>query len=72
MSLLVFKSERKQAYGVKDWQIQVGLSSLSRTDASNNLCSIFNSLLRVESSLLASEALADDFSVFRESEILSG
>lgn len=46
-------------------------SALARADSANHLCSIFDSLLRVEGALFAGEALADDFGVFREAQVLS-
>jgi len=39
-------------------------SSLALVDATNNLSAISKSLLGVESAVLASHTLADDFSVF--------
>lgn len=47
-------------------------STLSRADTTDHICSIFDSLLRVEGALFAGEALADDFGVFREAKVPSG
>lgn len=46
-------------------------STFSRADTADHPCSIFDGLLRVEGSLFAGESLANDFGVFRESQVLS-
>lgn len=61
-----------QTHRVEHRQVQVLPSALSRTDTANHFRSIFDGLLRVESSLLASESLTNHFRVFRESQILTG
>lgn len=54
---------------VEHRQVQMCFSTLARADTANHSRSIFNGLLRMESSLLSCESLANYFRVFRELKI---
>lgn len=60
----------EKSYRVENRSIQVSSSTFSGTDATDDLRSILDGLLRVERSLLSGESLADHFCVFRESQVL--
>ena len=57
--------------GVEDGQTQVNLSTLAGRDSTNHISSIIDSLFAVESSLLSSETLADNFGGFRQFHVIS-
>ena len=55
---------------VENWKSEMDLSTFSGGDSTNHISSIINGLFAVESSLLSSKALANNFGGFRQFHVI--